>query len=73
MLADTQVEQLIELIGSLDRISLIRLFCDYEAPFPVDFTADFLETMPLDRLRHLMLALCLQCQRLPEIPAETAA
>jgi hypothetical protein len=32
----------------------------------VDFTADFLNRLPVDRLRHIFVAMCLQSQRMPD-------
>jgi hypothetical protein len=37
----------------------------YPAPFPIDFTDDFLQHTPVERLRHIFVALCLQNQRMP--------
>ena len=72
MLQSDQVEELITLVSSLDKPSLLRQFRDYPSSFPVDFTADFLDRQPLDRLRHLFLAMCLQCKRMPPTPSEAA-
>jgi hypothetical protein len=73
MLRPDQVEELICLVAALDRPALVRQFRSYKARFPVDFTPDFLATAPLDRLRHIFVALCLQCQRFPEAAVETTA
>ena len=73
MLHADQVEELLCLVAALDRPTLIRQFQSYRATFPVDFTRDFLETAPLDRLRHIFVALCLQCQRFPDPATPTAA
>ena len=66
MLATEQVEELICVVAALDRPTLVRQLHAYRASFPIDFTDDFLTTVPLDRLRHIFLALCLQQQHLPE-------
>lgn len=73
MLQSEQVEELIDLVTSMDRQNLIQQFLTYRASFPLDFTREFLEAQPIDRLRHLFLALCLQQQRLPPILAPEAA
>jgi len=73
MLQSQQVEELICLVAALDRETLIRQFATYRASFPVDFTMEFLDTEPLDRLRHIFIAMCLHCQRLPETVTSTAA
>ncbi|HEY8668593.1 MAG TPA: hypothetical protein VIL86_18245 [Tepidisphaeraceae bacterium] len=72
MLQSHQVEELICLVAALDRAMLIEQFRTYRASFPVDFTPEFLETLSDDRLRHIFVAMCLQCQRLPESPAHAA-
>ena len=66
MLEANQVEELICLVSAMDRPALVRQFRDYRATFPVDFTEEFLQTTPLERLRHIFLAMCLQCQQAPE-------
>ena len=67
MLQTHQIEELICLVAALDRPALIRQIRHYRASFPVDFTQQFLDATPLERLRHIFLALCLQCQQMPEI------
>lgn len=73
MLQAHQVEQLLCVVSSLDRDALVRQFQTFHASFPLDFTPDFLETQPIDRLRHIFVALCLQSQRLPEFTPPMAA
>jgi hypothetical protein len=73
MLMPCQIEELIELVGSLDRDGLVRQFEQYQANFPLDFTPDFLTTIPLDRLKHIFVAVCLQSQRMPAAVASEAA
>ncbi len=73
MLQSQQVEELICGVSALDRGSLIRQFQTYPANFPIDFTTDFLSSTPVDRLRHIFVALCLQHQRMPELNAALAA
>ncbi len=66
MLMSDQVDELICLVAAMDRPTLVRQLSQYRASFPIDFTPEFLETTPLDRLRHIFVALCLQCQRMPQ-------
>ena len=73
MLMPGQVEELIELTASLDRAGLIRAFDTYQANFPLDFSSDFLNQVPLERLRHIFVAVCLQTQRMPGVMASEAA
>ena len=73
MLQAHQVEELICLVSAWDRGALIEQFQTYRANFPIDFTPDFLRNQPVDRLRHIFVALCLQNQRMPERNPSLAA
>lgn len=76
MLQSDQVEELICLVAAMDRPTLVRQLREYRARFPLDFTPDFLGSVPLDRLRHIFLAVCLQSQQMPELddaPCQHAA
>ena len=73
MLMPCQIEELIMLVGSLDRATLIQQFDQYQAAFPLDFTPEFLHSTPLERLRHIFVAVCLQSQRMPSEMASEAA
>jgi hypothetical protein len=73
MLHAQQIDDLITLVSALDRDALLDQFHSYRASFPVDFTDDFLAEMPLDRMRHIFVAMCLQTQRLPDDPTIAAA
>jgi hypothetical protein len=73
MLEPQQVEELICVVAVLDRPALIRQLQNYRATFPVDFTPDFLANVSLDRLRHILVALCLHCQQMPDLSISTAA
>jgi hypothetical protein len=65
-----QVEELIRVVSGLNKSALLRQFSEFPASFPVDFTPEFLDRQPLDRLRHLFIAVCLQTRRMPEVPAD---
>jgi hypothetical protein len=67
MLASDQIEELICVLSTWDRQMLISQFHAFRSSFPVDFTAEFLNQTPVEKLQHLFLALCLQNQRLPEL------
>ena len=73
MLQAEQIEDLITVVVGLDREALIAHLVRYRASFPIDFTREFLQKLPTDRLRHIFLALCLQQQRMPEVPAAEVA
>lgn len=65
MLQPQQVEDLVTFVSSLDRDDVIHEFRRFPATFTVDFSDEFFRSQPLERLRHIFLALCLQQQRLP--------
>ena len=73
MLQTHQVEELISVVSGLDRANLVHQFRSFRATFPIDFTREFLESQPVERLRHLFVALCLEQQRMPEFSAQEAA
>ena len=73
MLDASQVEELICLVSAMDRPELVRQFRDYRATFPLDFTETFLQNTPMDRLRHIFVAMCLQCQQVPDQELESSA
>jgi len=73
MLNAEQIDEILALVATLDRASLCQLIREYRSSFPLDFTSEFLETVELDRLRHIFVAVCLQCQRMPEVMSEMAA
>ena len=73
MLAAEQLEEMICLVSALDREALIHQFANFPAHFPIDFTPAFLESLPLDQVRHIFLALCLQCQKFPAMMEEPVA
>ena len=73
MLQPHQVEELICLVAALDRPALIAHLQNYRASFPIDFTSEFLNTASVDRLRHILVALCLHCQQMPEMDVPNAA
>lgn len=73
MLQAQQVEELISVVSALDRGGLIHQFHSYRGSFPIDFTAEFLTSQPVDRLRHIFVALCLQNQRMPDFSQAMAA
>jgi hypothetical protein len=69
MLQTQQIEELITVVSTLDRAALLQHFRQFPASFPIDFTSEFLDHQPMDRLRHWFVAMCLHCQRMPELAA----
>lgn len=74
MLEPQRIEELICMVSAMDRQALIDRCTHFHGLFPVDFTPDFLQQLPLDRLRHIFVALCLHNDHLPhlELPAAVA-
>jgi hypothetical protein len=60
-----QIEQLITMVSVMDRDALKGRFFAFHGSFPVDLSEDFLDRLPLDHLRHIFVALCIQNNRLP--------
>jgi len=61
-----KLDELACLISQMQRPELIEGFLTFRGSFPVDFTPEFLQTTPLDHLRHIYLALCLHAARRPQ-------
>jgi hypothetical protein len=50
------IERIAARIATLGRREITRHLLQFNAGFPMDFTPDYLARLPLDRLRHLLLA-----------------
>ena len=51
-----QLYQLIEKINDMDRQHLMQALCGMRCSFKIDFTQEFLNSVSLERLRHIVLA-----------------
>ncbi|MBN1942983.1 MAG: hypothetical protein JW849_06780 [Phycisphaerae bacterium] len=49
-------ERLITRLACMDRQDLILLLRSMHCTFPMDFTEEFLQTISVERLRHIVLA-----------------
>ena len=58
---EQQIEELIDTIHSLDRDRCKSELRRFEM-VRLDFTDEFLEKLSLDRLRHVLLAACIQAR-----------
>lgn len=54
-------------IAVMSRDELVHQFRSYPAPFPIDFSDEFLAEQTLDRLRHVFAGLVLHCGIAPRI------
>jgi len=57
------VEQLIDEIVAMDRGELIAALRQSRCGFSMDFSEDFLNSLSLDRLKHIVLAASLHAHR----------
>lgn len=73
MPSSEQVERMICFVAAMDRPAIIQQLQAYRATFPLDFTPDFLNTVPVDRLRHIFVALCLEQRHIPPAMFASAA
>jgi len=53
-------------ISRMDRFSLIRFLSRMRCSFKMDFSREYLETISLDQLRHIVLAACQHAISLPK-------
>lgn len=56
-----QVEDLVGRITVMERPNLVALLREMNCDFQIDFTDDFLASISLERLRHIVLAASLHC------------
>jgi len=52
----TSYDQLFEEISHMNPRAVKEAILHFEGPFKIDFTGDFLDKLPLNRLRHVLLA-----------------
>lgn len=62
------VEALICTVTDMDRVAVIDHLLNFPSAnrFPTDFTPAFLQRLTTDRLKHILVALCLKTSHLPE-------
>lgn len=73
MLQPHQIEELLCVVATMQRATLLEKFQSFRGAFPVDFTPEFLDTLSTERLRHIFVALCIQTSHLPAESISTAA
>lgn len=71
MLLAQDIERLLQGVAEMDRPHVVHALHAVPCPFPIDFTDDYLATMSIERLRHLLVAVCLHVKVMP--PELTAA
>lgn len=53
------VDSLVTQLAEMDRSRLVAFLRSLHCSFPIDFTDDYLNSVSIDRLRHIALAACL--------------
>ena len=61
-MAGIKTENLMDRIRSMDREGLVRFLRNLDCDFPIDFTDEFLGSLSLGRLRHIILAAVLHAR-----------
>jgi hypothetical protein len=69
MLRANEIDEVMQAIAEMDRDELVYQFRHYPAPFPIDFTDDFLRSQSLDKLRHVFAGLVMHCGKMPLLGA----
>ena len=67
--SSSAVEGWLVTIASMSRDELVAQFRTYPAPFPVDFSDEFLRGQSIDKLRHVFAGLVIHCGIPPVAPA----
>lgn len=71
-LSPQQLESWLTAIATMSRDELVEQFHTYPAPFPVDFTDEYLRSQSIDKLRHVFAGLVLHCRIEPRQTAHAA-
>ncbi len=58
-MTDDKLDKLITRLAGMDRQELKAMLDSLKTRFPLDFTDEFLDEVPTDKLRHVTLAACL--------------
>jgi hypothetical protein len=72
MLTPQKSDHVLRIIERLDRRQIIQQMRGCTARFPIDLTDEWLQTQPVEELRHVYAAICIQCDVMPEDPARAA-
>jgi hypothetical protein len=57
------IEEMARDIATMDRQQLMGLLREMACPFKMDFSDEYLDSVTLERLRHITLAAALHCQK----------
>jgi hypothetical protein len=62
LMLDLPLDRLLALVAAFDR-ETAKDHLQHFSAVPLDFTDDYLESLPTDRLRHVLVAACLRARR----------
>jgi hypothetical protein len=57
------IDELIVTVEGMPRPDLVEMLRTIPCPFPIDFTDAYLSSLSVERLRHLVVAVCLQARK----------
>ena len=57
-----QIDRLAAMIGRMDRKSLIRALRCLKCSFDIDFSDEYLDSLSLERLQHILLSAALHAE-----------
>ena len=60
------IDRLAAQLAEMDRPELIRVLRDIECGFTMDFTDEYLESLSMEELRHIVLAACARAEQVME-------
>lgn len=63
MSPDISFEQICSYIMTLNKTELKERLLHFEGPVLLDFTPEYLQALPIDRLRHILLAAMVTAQK----------
>lgn len=63
MHSEFSFEQSCLAIAVMDKQEVIMQLLGFQGPLKLDFTRDYLESLPVDRLRHILLAAVVTANR----------
>lgn len=63
MLPLDDINSTLQTIERMARDELIAVLRELPCPFPLDFTDEYLQHLPIERLKHLVAAVALHCRK----------
>lgn len=63
MTPDIMFEQYCAYVTTLNKIELMDRLLHFDGPIKLDFTAEYLESLDTDKLRHILLAAVVTVER----------